>query len=371
MSLVETCELLRCPISRQDLLPADQAALEMVREAFARSDVSSSGTDADLPEQAVINASGTYAYVVKDGIFMLTPDHAISLMPEAGEGKAVGMRSEKELVRRFYDEWGWTKQDGEFGDTIQFVDTRPVSQPYLERCHQRLKRYLPKRGKYMLDVASGAIPHDAYLAYSEGFEKRICVDLSHQALRQAKAKLGDRGIYIVGDLTNLPLRDGVVDAAISLHTIYHIPADEQRSAFEELYRVLMPEGSAHVVYTFGTRAPFPMVINMPFKLVSRMREKLGKKRVRDDDPDAEHPIYYHPHSASWFARQDWDFKMERYCCRSIGKDSMQYLFHKQLFGEKLLALLFSLEDRFPKFFGTIGQYPLIVIRKEASPAPGM
>ena len=28
---------------------------------------------------------------------------------------------------------------------------------------------------------------------------------------------------------------------------------------------------------------------MPFKLVSRMREKLGKKRVRDDDPDAEPP----------------------------------------------------------------------------------
>ena len=70
----------------------------------------------------------------------------------------------------------------------------------------RLK-YLRQGGKYILDVASGGIPQPEYLQYSEAFEKRICIDLSFVALQQARKKLGSKGIYILGDITNLPLRD--------------------------------------------------------------------------------------------------------------------------------------------------------------------
>lgn len=64
-----------------------------------------------------------------------------------------------------------------------------------------------------------------------------------QALREGQKRLAtDKGIFILGDLTNLPIADGVIDDAVSLHTIYHIPADLQATAVDEIVRVLKPPG---------------------------------------------------------------------------------------------------------------------------------
>ena len=38
-------------------------------------------------------------------------------------------------------------------------------------------------------------------------------------------------ILDLADVTNLPLKNDIVDAVVSLHTIYHVPKDEQRKAF--------------------------------------------------------------------------------------------------------------------------------------------
>ena len=36
-------------------------------------------------------------------------------------------------------------------------DFRVVSRDYIHKCHLRVNDYLPRRGKYLLDVASGPI----------------------------------------------------------------------------------------------------------------------------------------------------------------------------------------------------------------------
>ena len=37
--------------------------------------------------------------------------------------------------------------------------------------------------------------------------------------------------------------------------------------------------------------------------------------------------------------------------------------HESFGGERLLRMIARLEDRFPKFFGRVGQYPMFVFRK--------
>jgi hypothetical protein len=49
--------------------------------------------------------------------------------------------------------------------------------------------------------------------------------------------------------------------------------------------------------------------------------------------------------------------------RSVSVRFMRALIHPRLGGKFLLGLLFWLEERFPRFFGKYGQYPLIIIRK--------
>ena len=155
---------------------------------------------------------------------------------------------------RFYDEVGWHSMEDDtdlYEDTNRFEDLRPVSQNYVHRCHMRVTHHIPPGGQYLLDVASGPVPFPEYVTYSEGYECRICVDISIRALQAAKKKLGNKGIYIKADITQLPLKSESVDAFVSLHTVYHVPKDSQILAFQELERVLKPQRSGVVVYTWG------------------------------------------------------------------------------------------------------------------------
>ncbi len=51
--------------------------------------------------------------------------------------------------------------------------------------------------------------------------------------------------------------------------------------------------------------------------------------------------------------------------RSVSVYWLRALIHRQLGGKWILKILFWLEEKFPHYFGKIGQYPLIVINKPA------
>jgi ubiquinone/menaquinone biosynthesis C-methylase UbiE len=165
---------------------------------------------------------------------------------------------------------------------------------------------LQPQGKYLLDVASGPVQYPEYLEYSQGFGARICVDISFAALREARRKLGDRGIYILGDITNLPLAEGIADGVVSLHTIYHTPADEQATAFREIYRVLRPGCTAAIVYCW--RSALIKAAMLPAKLVRgpwKLVQKLCRRLNAASAPKTSSPtkLYYHAHPYRWFARE--------------------------------------------------------------------
>ncbi|HNB52769.1 MAG TPA: class I SAM-dependent methyltransferase, partial [Anaerolineales bacterium] len=158
----------------------------------------------------------------------------------------------KNNVRQFYDQIGWSQVDdgGEEGPRYQnarYEDLRSVSQEYIHKCHLRVNRHLSKTGKYLLDAGSGPIQYPEYLTYSEGYQYRVCADMSITALIEARKKIGERGLFVVSDIANLPFKKDAFDGVVTLHTIHHLPLSEHARAYEGLYRVLIPGRSAVVV----------------------------------------------------------------------------------------------------------------------------
>ena len=376
-ALTVPTEILRCPVTRGPLHELSHVELDALNARIADGRMRHlDGSTVEEPCQVALQtADRSLVYRVHDDIAVLLP--ALAMVPEESlhEHQAYGMSDDKRAVQDFYEAVGWNQgKTGEFVDAELWEDRRPVSRDYIRKCHQRVARHVKPAGRYLLDVASGPIQYDEYLTYSEHYAARICVDISLAALREARRKLGPRGIYILGDITNLPLRDGMVDGAVSLHTIYHVPADEQAAAFDEIFRVLRPGCTAAIVYCW--RSGLIKALGLPAKLARwplRMLRKmvaalLGRSATnrRPDARSAHTPqekLYYHAHPYSWFARQAFGFPAEVRTWRSISVPLMRAYVHRWLFGRALLAVLYFVEEHLPHACGRFGAYPLIVIYK--------
>ena len=110
------------------------------------------------------------------------------------------MEDTKQRVRDFYDEIGW-RQDGEgLYQNARYEDMRPVSRDYIHRCHLRVNRHIASSGNLMLDAGSGPVQWPEYLTYSENYKYRLCADISITALKEARTRLGDKGLFVVADI---------------------------------------------------------------------------------------------------------------------------------------------------------------------------
>lgn len=372
--------ILRCPISTTSLSLVNHDELLRLNERILQREVRSvEGATIRQPvDDALCSADGAYLYPIREEILLLLPSHA--LPRERGEGTMIAPpRQEKQEMAAYYDEIGWAKKSEDlFADAAMFEDLRPVSHEYRHRCHLRVNQWLGEGGDYLLDAASGPLQLPEYLSYSDHFRTRICIDLSIVALREVKRKLGERALCIQADLTNLPIATGAVDGAISINTIYHIPADEQATAFRELYRTLKPQKNAVVVYTWGDHSPLTQITTFP----QRMRETLLSyaKKVVAKGIMLLHPgdalikmklsgggsgpkLYFHPHPPSWFEQQSWEFSYQMVVWRSVSVPFLQAYIHPALFGTQLLRFIAAVEERFPQQAGRLGHYPMFILTK--------
>ncbi len=259
-----------------------------------------------------------------------------------------------EQVRNLYEGEGWKMVGDVTYDADTSEDLRRWTQGYVSSCRLRVLRHLPKRGQRLLDMASGPIQYSEYMTYSEGFDTRVCVDLSQRALEIAKAKLGDRGEYHVGDFLEISIAP--VDAAVSLHTIYHIHKDRQEAAVRKLIEITRPGGKIVVVYS--NPAYFVSAIFSPMR---RMLRALRPPQL----VDANNPgsIYFHRHPLAWWNRFTDSGTVDIYPWRFFSTRELKTLIPDNRFGARLLSALFEFEDRFPRFFASLGCYPMIVIQK--------
>jgi SAM-dependent methyltransferase len=201
------------------------------------------------------------------------------------------------------------------------------------------------------------------------------VDISIVALQEARRRIGDHGLFVVADVANLPFRAEPFDGVVSLHTLHHLPLEDQRKAYDELYRVLKP-GCSAVLVNGWTESPLMQRMGWLVSLMEGAGRLINRLRRRETAQPAQQPAssekkeaqpvgtFIRKQNPAWLQEQiGGRMQYAIYCWRSVSVRFLRAVMHDITGGRVWLRLLFWLEDRFPRFFGENGQYPLIVIRK--------
>jgi len=270
----------------------------------------------------------------------------------------------KQHVRQFYDEVGWKEVSEGIYQNARYEDLRPVSRKYIHDCHMRVKRFLKPEGKYLLDAGSGPIQYPEYLEYSKGYEKRLCLDISITALQEARKRIGGHGWFVVADIAQLPFKREVFDGAVSLHTIHHLPMEDHITAYREVTRVLVPGASAALVNGWDLPA-VTWLLNIPVNFYRVLRGRgWGRKSEAEEKRQARVGTFVRKYNARWLKRELNKFvDVEIRVWRAVTVRDLRFYVREKFAGRRLLKMLYWLEERFPRFFGRHGAYPLIVIRK--------
>jgi len=273
------------------------------------------------------------------------------------------MSDTKQKVKEFYDSIGWQQEkDGNF-QNARYEDLRPVSAEYIQKTRLRISKYLAKNGQFLLDAGSGPVQYDDYITYSNGYQKRVCLDISIQALKEARTRIGDHGLFVVGDLANLPFKSESFDGVVSMHAIHHLAIEEHPRAYDELYRVLNPGHTATIVNGWSdpllSRLGEPL-IGLLRKLAGRS-EKKKKDWLNEADPEG---TFVRKMTPQWLMQEVGNhIPLEIKPWRSMSTRYLRWFIQPKLGGKLFLKLVFWLEDVFPGFFGRNGQYPVIVLKK--------
>ena len=284
----------------------------------------------------------------------------------------------KQQVRKFYDQVGWQIVSDGFYQNARYEDLRTVSQDYIWKCHMRINRHLIRPGKYLLDAGSGPIQYPAYLTYSEGYQYRICADISIVALKEARKRIGQKGLFVVADVAQLPFCENAIDGVVSLHTLHHLPLSEQKKAYKDIYRVLAYGKSAVLVNGWTESS-----LMNKWQWLVRLMETIGGwvAQIRRKKPAEEMQVNMTQKSEkpkkptgtfvekldAALIRRELDGKdLQILVWRSVSVRFLRAVIHKLLGGKLWLKLLYNLEEKNPEYYGEQGQYPLIIFRKSGS-----
>lgn len=250
------------------------------------------------------------------------------------------MDEAEKAVESFYRDRGWTTDSGITEDARRWEDLRPSSAEYVSRCRRRVQRHIRGSGK-LLDMASGPIQYDEYLAYSGGFKERHCVDLSPTAIEAARLRIGNHGVFWTGSFFDYDAADDKFDCAVSLHTIYHIAADRQEEAVRKLLRI--------------TSGPVIIVYSNPDAILSRLKRIVPRKTPAAD-------LYFHAHPPSWWLRFGDVAEVKIHPWRSFAANEMR-LIPSGFIGKLILKALYWAEEIAPAFFAKHFRYNMIVLQK--------
>jgi ubiquinone/menaquinone biosynthesis C-methylase UbiE len=288
----------------------------------------------------------------------------------------------KKNVREFYDRVGWQMVDGDIYQNAEYEDLRPVSQEYIHRCHMRIKRHLAPAGRFLLDAGSGPVQYPEYVTYSEGYQARVCMDISIVALQEARKRLGEKGRYVVADIAHLPFKADVFSGIVSLHTIHHVPMEDKLPAYKELYRTLLP-GKTMTIVNGWTNAPLMVRLNKFMQSMRRLHgwwlrkvKKQDQEKVKQAEvqPTVEEnteqskrrpeKTFVQKLNAEWLI-QNLKGKMpfDILVWRSVNVAFLRSVIYPKWGGKFWLKVIYGLEELFPRWLGRIGQYPLVVITK--------
>jgi uncharacterized protein YbaR (Trm112 family) len=155
-NLADFIKYLRCPISSQPLRALTAGEMDALNLKIAATQLQHlSGETVKTPiKDGLTTGDQKYCYRIDNRIFILLADLAIPTgQPDFARRRR--FHPNKQIVRQFYEQYGWKKSGDDYHDADEFEDLRLVVKDYIHRCHQRLGRYFQPMGRYFLDVASG------------------------------------------------------------------------------------------------------------------------------------------------------------------------------------------------------------------------
>jgi len=280
---------------------------------------------------------------------------------------------DKAQVRNFYDSIGWKLEADNFYQNARYEDLRPVSREYIHRCHMRVNRHLRPEGRFLLDAGSGPVQYAEYLTYSQGYQYRVCADISILALVEARKRLDDKGLYVVADVANLPFKADTFGSVVSLHTLHHLPADEQKKAYRDIYRTMLPGAAAVVVNGW----PVSTFMNRMSRLVQLMERLMAlfkprKKEILLTETKSEAQAkteatvtgtFTERMTAEMIRRDLPELSVDIRVWRSVSVRFLRAVIHPWLGGRLWLRWIYRLEEKDPHHYGLVGQYPMILFEK--------
>lgn len=309
----------------------------------------------------LVNESQTIFYPILMDIYLLLPEYAEYLTDDISKNN---MEFDQKRVFDYYNEIDFKSLDDNsvYEDSSKWVDYRDITHDYIRNSFKRVKNYINEEGDFFLDIASGPIGTKEYMDLSSNYRTRICIDTSFNALLHAKKNWGNRsGIFICGDITNIPLKDNVMDAVVSQHTLYHIHKDLQSKAVEELYRVAKPNTKVAIVYSWFYHSWLMNLTLFPIQLFIVLKYFASKAYVNLFNSKPR--LYFYPHSPRWFKKLPMGDKIEFYCWRSTNKVFLRTFIHRAFFGRQILDYITHLEEKYPRKMAILGDYSIILIHK--------
>jgi hypothetical protein len=108
--------------------------------------------------------------------------------------------------------------------------------------------------------------------------------------------------------------------------------------------------------------------NIVLKLRGKNKEHVNKKDVskeviKKNSINEPTGTFVEKLNAQWLRNELSEMDVDIYVWRSVSVRFLRAVFHQVLGGKLWLRILYSLEEKYPGYFGENGQYPLIVIRK--------
>lgn len=316
----------------------------------------------DEQEGYFINEDKSLIYPIKNGIILLLETYSVSTRNVDIKNL---MHSNLKAVFDYYNAITYKNFEDKtiYIDSNKWVIFDEDIYSYYQHSFAKAKKEIPEKGKYLLDIASGPIGIKEYLELSYGYETRICIDISYNALIEAKKNYKRNGVFICGDICKIPVKENVMDAVVSHHTLYHVPKNLQENAFNELYRVTKPDGgTCVVVYNWFYYSLFMNLTLLPvqiYRVLRYMASRIYSTYINKKNPK----LYFYVHAPFWLKRFHFYDKIEVKSWRIANNYFLKFYFFKKFGGKKLLNTLQKWEEKYSKLFGWIGDYPMFVIKK--------
>lgn len=276
----------------------------------------------------------------------------------------------KNVVFDYYNGEGWKKINGTFVDTTVNENLQCAAQTYNAETRRRITAEigtLPEHERRrLLDCASGPVHYPEYIEYSESFCQRYCVEFSVEALKQAKQNLQKAGqnecVFLCQDLFDIDFEEGYFDAAISLHTIYHVHLTKQREFVERLIRSVRPGGKIVIVYSnpLSLRACLCLPVYLWHLFKKGTKSLLIRLSLFQDKRQA---LYFKRKSIFWWRRFKCFGEVQIKAYRFLTPSAEKILIPDNSFGRRIYSWLYWLESK--KLAAFLADYYMIVIAKNA------